>query len=145
MRTSVKIRAEITQLQARLEALRQLGVFRIVPKIEPHSRQYPESQVLAFRVFKSNGQRNIIIDPKVKFTRRLSLPRWRDEEKYNQLLKMKDRTEHGEQLIIEINLLQQKLEAAEKREMKAAALKVQAKRLRQAARQMEQEAIALSA
>ena len=145
--TSAKIRAEIARLQGKLRALRQLGVFRVVPTIEPHSQRWSNSEVLVFRVFGKNGKRKIIIDPKVQINRRISLPRWRDKKKYEQLIAKKSRTEEAEQIIQKINLLRQQLKVVEEQEEKTiaqvAALRAQARTLRLAAQEMEAKAQAL--
>ena len=131
-----ELESHILKLEAELEVLKIMGVFRLVPVREKRSDGKGE-----WLAFKRRGA--IVIDESVPYVRRISLPLERNENKANQLLWKLERTKEAQALILKIKALKTKLQDQEKNAAKAAQLIAKADAYRQRAALYIKQAAAL--
>lgn len=110
-----EIREKLIESQARLAALREIGVFWIVPQIQ-NDWNSPNAKRLVFRRF-VNGKRQRTVDEKAKRIRNTSLPLARNKARAERLLEQLERTKEAERLIEEIEQLQEQLQEIERKEI----------------------------
>ena len=110
-----ELERKIFNLESELERLKALGVFRLVPQREERSDR--KGEWLAFK-----RRDAIIVDEKIPYIRRLSLPFERNESKAQKLLRKMERTKKAEELVLQIKALKTRLEEEQRQAAKIAEL-----------------------
>lgn len=114
-----ELKREIFNLESELERLKALGIFRLVPQREERSDR--KGEWLAFK-----RRDAVIIDEKIPYIRRLSLPFERNENKAQKLLRKVERTKKAEELVLQIKALKTRLEEEQRQAAKIAELTAKA-------------------